>query len=128
MLLCYQQLMYLYVNFVDSNRLVAYRVHYFIQKYFLSVILICYTLIYLINFSEFLHVRISRFLSRRSSIGTFIRPHSSEGSQQKAAKAPPPKLDYRSMVSIDDMPELFVSFDSKLYYAQKFCSFFTFIC
>lgn len=46
-----------------------------------------------------------------------MRPHSSESSNQsstgKPAKAPQPKLDYRSMVSIDDMPELFVSFDSK---------------
>lgn len=53
---------------------------------------------------------------RRSSIGTFMRPHSSEGNHaanSKPQKAPPPKLDYRSMVSIDDMPELFVSFDSK---------------
>ena len=51
---------------------------------------------------------------RRSSIGTFIRPNaSSDGAQTKPVKAPPPKLDYRSMVSIDDMPELFVSFDSK---------------
>lgn len=53
---------------------------------------------------------------RRSSIGTFMRPHSSEGNHHaatKPVKAPPPKLDYRSMVSIDDMPELFVSFDSK---------------
>lgn len=52
-------------------------------------------------------------ICRRSSIGTFIRPHSSEGSNSKPAKPVPPKLDYRSMVSIDDMPELFVSFDSK---------------
>lgn len=44
-----------------------------------------------------------------------MRPHSSEGNHaaSKPVKAPPPKLDYRSMVSIDDMPELFVSFDSK---------------
>lgn len=52
---------------------------------------------------------------RRSSIGTFIRPHSSEGNHptNKQVKPAPPKLDYRSMVSIEDMPELFVSFDSK---------------
>lgn len=31
------------------------------------------------------------------------------------SKAPAPKLDYRSMVSVEDMPELFVSFDSKYY-------------
>ncbi|XP_040155891.1 nuclear receptor coactivator 7 isoform X5 [Anopheles arabiensis] len=48
----------------------------------------------------------------RSSIGTFIRQHPSEGSANKQKPAPP-KLDYRSMVSIDDMPTLFVSFDMK---------------
>ncbi|XP_035772806.1 uncharacterized protein LOC118456292 isoform X5 [Anopheles albimanus] len=48
----------------------------------------------------------------RSSIGTFIRQHPSESSAAKQ-KQPPPKLDYRSMVSIDDMPTLFVSFDMK---------------
>lgn len=57
---------------------------------------------------------------RRSSIGTFIRPNSSDGMQTKPTKAPPPKLDYRSMVSIDDMPELFVSFDSKYHFVYKY--------
>lgn len=61
-------------------------------------------------------------LDRRSSIGTFIRPHSSDvnssgalssASAGKPVKAPAPRLDYRSMVSIDDMPELFASFDSE---------------
>lgn len=55
---------------------------------------------------------------RRSSIGTFIRPHSSEGTASstklKEPKQLPPKLDYRSMVSMDDKPELFISVDSKL--------------
>jgi len=55
-------------------------------------------------------------LPRRSSIGTFIRPHSSEGTSSstklKEAKQAP-KLDYRSMVSMDDKPELFISVDSK---------------
>lgn len=38
----------------------------------------------------------------------------SEDRSLKQNKNPPqPKLDYRSMVSIDDMPALFVSFDSK---------------
>lgn len=55
------------------------------------------------------------FIFRRSSIGTFIRPNSSDGSQTKTTKVAPPKLDYRSMVSIDDMPELFVSFDSEYF-------------
>lgn len=50
--------------------------------------------------------------NRRSSIGTFIRPNSSDGTQPKPVKAQP-KLDYRSMISMDDMPDLFVSVDSK---------------
>lgn len=33
--------------------------------------------------------------------------------QHTKQKQAPPKLDYRSMVSIDDMPTLFVSFDSE---------------
>lgn len=64
-------------------------------------------------------------LFRRSSIGTFIRSHpSSESSasshSSKPKKEAPPKLDYRSMVSIDDMPALFVSFDSKLSWLRAF--------
>ncbi|XP_055640946.1 uncharacterized protein LOC129778219 isoform X4 [Toxorhynchites rutilus septentrionalis] len=54
----------------------------------------------------------------RSSIGTFIRPQPTAeggggGPTAKHHKQPPPKLDYRSMVSIDDMPTLFVSFDMR---------------
>ncbi|XP_055602453.1 uncharacterized protein LOC129751152 isoform X5 [Uranotaenia lowii] len=57
----------------------------------------------------------------RSSIGTFIRPHPSSGEGAPGStgggvgkqKQAPPKLDYRSMVSIDDMPTLFVSFDMR---------------
>lgn len=65
------------------------------------------------------------FTFRRSSIGTFIRSHpSSESSassqSNKPKKEAPPKLDYRSMVSIDDMPALFVSFDSKFSSTFKF--------
>lgn len=63
---------------------------------------------------------IYKFTFRRSSVGTFIRQQpltssgsssvdSSRGSKTSAA----PRLDYRSMVSVEDMPELFVSFDSK---------------
>ncbi|XP_033337195.1 TLD domain-containing protein mustard isoform X5 [Megalopta genalis] len=58
-------------------------------------------------------------LMGRSSVGTFIRQQpltssgsssvdSSRGSKTSTAA---PRLDYRSMVSVDDMPELFVSFD-----------------
>lgn len=61
------------------------------------------------------------FPFRRSSVGTFIRqqPLTSSGSSSvdssrgSKTSATAPRLDYRSMVSVDDMPELFVSFDSK---------------
>ncbi|XP_045471483.1 nuclear receptor coactivator 7 isoform X3 [Harmonia axyridis] len=49
----------------------------------------------------------SKVFSRRSSVGTFMR----QPTESSKSKVPPPKLDYRSMVSVDDMPELFVSFD-----------------
>uniref|UniRef100_A0A2M3YXD7 Oxidation resistance protein 1 n=1 Tax=Anopheles braziliensis TaxID=58242 RepID=A0A2M3YXD7_9DIPT len=62
----------------------------------------------------------SKVFSRRSSIGTFIRQHPSEGSATKQ-KQPPPKLDYRSMVSIDDMPTLFVSFDKLIPRPARAC-------
>lgn len=46
-----------------------------------------------------------------------MRTSQSSQSEDRAVKQnknpPQPKLDYRSMVSIDDMPALFVSFDSK---------------
>ncbi|XP_032289398.1 nuclear receptor coactivator 7 isoform X6 [Drosophila virilis] len=68
----------------------------------------------------------SKVFSRRSSIGTFIRPHSSEGTASstklKEAKQPPPKLDYRSMVSMDDKPELFISVDKLIPRPARACS------
>ncbi|CAB3237511.1 unnamed protein product [Arctia plantaginis] len=52
----------------------------------------------------------SKVFNRRSSLGGFGRSHtkstSSSGSQPQQ-----PRLDYRSMVSVDDMPDLFASFD-----------------
>ncbi|KAJ8916218.1 hypothetical protein NQ315_016357 [Exocentrus adspersus] len=54
----------------------------------------------------------------RSSVGTFIR-QPTEGSSK--SKAPPPKLDYRSMVSVEDMPELFVSFDKLIPRPARSC-------
>ncbi|XP_050433175.1 nuclear receptor coactivator 7 isoform X3 [Adelges cooleyi] len=51
----------------------------------------------------------------RSSVTTFIRQQqhgsNSRSDSQNSTKTVPPRLDYRSMVSVDDMPELFVSFD-----------------
>ncbi|XP_047514622.1 nuclear receptor coactivator 7 isoform X3 [Pieris napi] len=47
----------------------------------------------------------SKVFNRRSSLGGFGRSHT------KANILPQPKLDYRSMVSVDDMPDLFASFD-----------------
>ncbi|XP_062126814.1 nuclear receptor coactivator 7 isoform X22 [Drosophila sulfurigaster albostrigata] len=68
----------------------------------------------------------SKVFSRRSSIGTFIRPHSSEGTASstklKESKPQPPKLDYRSMVSMDDKPELFISVDKLIPRPARACS------
>ncbi|XP_076760170.1 TLD domain-containing protein mustard isoform X3 [Xylocopa sonorina] len=58
-------------------------------------------------------------LMGRSSVGTFIRqqPLTSSGSSSvdssrgSKTSSTAPRLDYRSMVSVEDMPELFVSFD-----------------
>lgn len=60
--------------------------------------------------------------SRRSSVGTFIRQPTSGSDSSRSSKPPAPKLDYRSMVSVDDMPELFVSFDSKYISDIGYCS------
>ncbi|XP_075146980.1 TLD domain-containing protein mustard isoform X8 [Haematobia irritans] len=66
----------------------------------------------------------SKVFSRRSSIGTFIRPLSSEGTSSttklKDVK-PQPKLDYRSMVSVDDKPGLFVSVDKLIPRPARAC-------
>ncbi|KAL9896690.1 TLD domain-containing protein mustard isoform 22-T22 [Glossina fuscipes fuscipes] len=66
----------------------------------------------------------SKVFSRRSSIGTFMRPTSSEGSSSaiktKEVKVQP-KLDYRSMVSVDDKPELFVSVDKLIPRPARAC-------
>nr|CAH7760996.1 unnamed protein product [Callosobruchus chinensis] len=51
----------------------------------------------------------SKVFSRRSSVGTFMRQPTEP--EKSKSKPPVPKLDYRSMVSVEDMPELFVSFD-----------------
>nr|XP_018899286.1 PREDICTED: oxidation resistance protein 1 isoform X6 [Bemisia tabaci] len=54
----------------------------------------------------------SKVFSRRSSVSTFIRSqHHNSRSDSKDSVKSLPKLDYRSMVSVDDMPELFVSVD-----------------
>ncbi|XP_053694150.1 uncharacterized protein LOC128742004 isoform X2 [Sabethes cyaneus] len=64
----------------------------------------------------------SKVFSRRSSIGTFIRPQpTADGAPVTKQKQPPPKLDYRSMVSIDDMPTLFVSFDKLIPRPARAC-------
>ncbi|CAH2268779.1 jg23796 [Pararge aegeria aegeria] len=47
----------------------------------------------------------SKVFNRRSSLGGFGRSH------PKATGPTQPRLDYRSMVSVDDMPDLFASFD-----------------
>ncbi|XP_058978669.1 oxidation resistance protein 1 isoform X6 [Musca domestica] len=60
----------------------------------------------------------------RSSIGTFIRPLSSEGTSSTTKlkdTKPQPKLDYRSMVSVDDKPGLFVSVDKLIPRPARAC-------
>ncbi|XP_014298007.1 nuclear receptor coactivator 7 isoform X3 [Microplitis demolitor] len=71
----------------------------------------------------------SKVFSRRSSVGTFIRqqPLTSSGSSSvdstrgNKTSTAPPRLDYRSMVSVDDMPELFVSFDKLIPRPARSC-------
>lgn len=77
---------------------------------------------------------IYKFLFRRSSVGTFIRqqPLTSSGSSSvdssrgSKTSTTAPRLDYRSMVSVEDMPELFVSFDSKYHCVSATYSMFTY--
>ncbi|XP_034940004.1 oxidation resistance protein 1 isoform X14 [Chelonus insularis] len=70
----------------------------------------------------------SKVFSRRSSIGTFIRQQplissgsSSVDSGRGSKTSTAPRLDYRSMVSVDDMPELFVSFDKLIPRPARSC-------
>ncbi|XP_052753617.1 nuclear receptor coactivator 7 isoform X13 [Galleria mellonella] len=48
----------------------------------------------------------SKVFNRRSSLGGFGRSHA-----KSTPSSTQPRLDYRSMVSVDDMPDLFASFD-----------------
>ncbi|CAL1684367.1 unnamed protein product [Lasius platythorax] len=65
----------------------------------------------------------------RSSVGTFIRqqPLTSSGSSSvdssrgSKTSTMAPRLDYRSMVSVEDMPELFVSFDKLIPRPARSC-------
>ncbi|ENN76261.1 hypothetical protein YQE_07226, partial [Dendroctonus ponderosae] len=54
----------------------------------------------------------------RSSVGTFIRQPTESSSKKKD---PPPKLDYRSMVSVDDKPDLFASIDKLIPRPARSC-------
>ncbi|KAL6448828.1 hypothetical protein ACFW04_000528 [Cataglyphis niger] len=71
----------------------------------------------------------SKVFSRRSSVGTFIRqqPLTSSGSSSvdssrgSKTSTMAPRLDYRSMVSVEDMPELFVSFDKLIPRPARSC-------
>ncbi|XP_023288510.1 oxidation resistance protein 1 isoform X2 [Orussus abietinus] len=70
----------------------------------------------------------SKVFSRRSSVGTFIRqqPLTSSGSSsvdssRGSKTSTAPKLDYRSMVSADDMPDLFASIDKLIPRPARSC-------
>uniref|UniRef100_A0AAR5PJY8 Oxidation resistance protein 1 n=1 Tax=Dendroctonus ponderosae TaxID=77166 RepID=A0AAR5PJY8_DENPD len=60
----------------------------------------------------------AKVFSRRSSVGTFIRQPTESSSKKKD---PPPKLDYRSMVSVDDKPDLFASIDKLIPRPARSC-------
>lgn len=66
-------------------------------------------------YSHCLHVVVifSCFNTRRSSVGTFIGRQQTETKEPKERKPPAPKLDIRSMVDVDEMPDLFRSIDRK---------------
>ncbi|KAK6644701.1 hypothetical protein RUM43_000969 [Polyplax serrata] len=58
----------------------------------------------------------------RSSVGAFIRSSTSnEEGKGSLSRSATPKLDYRSMVSVEDMPELFVSFDKLILRPARSC-------
>ncbi|EEB17797.1 nucleolar protein c7c, putative [Pediculus humanus corporis] len=64
----------------------------------------------------------SKVFSRRSSVGAFIRSSNShEDGKGNSSRSATPKLDYRSMVSVEDMPELFVSFDKLILRPARPC-------
>lgn len=52
----------------------------------------------------------SKVFNRRSSLGGFGRSHT-KSTSSSGSSSQQPRLDYRSMVSVDDMPDLFASFD-----------------
>ncbi|XP_076270958.1 TLD domain-containing protein mustard isoform X3 [Rhynchophorus ferrugineus] len=54
----------------------------------------------------------------RSSVGNFIRQPTESGSKKKE---PPPRLDYKSMVSVEDKPGLFVSVDKLIPRPARSC-------
>ncbi|XP_076270973.1 TLD domain-containing protein mustard isoform X15 [Rhynchophorus ferrugineus] len=60
----------------------------------------------------------SKVFSRRSSVGNFIRQPTESGSKKKE---PPPRLDYKSMVSVEDKPGLFVSVDKLIPRPARSC-------
>lgn len=55
---------------------------------------------------------------RRSSVSSFIKQQ--HHNRSDSTKSAGPRLDYRSMVSVEDMPELFVSFDSKFSHSASY--------
>ncbi|XP_065214765.1 nuclear receptor coactivator 7 isoform X8 [Planococcus citri] len=61
----------------------------------------------------------SKVFSRRSSVSSFIRQQ--HHNRSDSTKSAGPRLDYRSMVSVEDMPELFVSFDKLIPRPARSC-------
>ncbi|XP_034232568.1 nuclear receptor coactivator 7 isoform X15 [Thrips palmi] len=63
----------------------------------------------------------SKVFSRRSSVGTFIGRQQTETKEPKERKPPAPKLDIRSMVDVDEMPDLFRSIDQLIPQPARSC-------
>ncbi|XP_015113719.1 oxidation resistance protein 1 isoform X5 [Diachasma alloeum] len=71
----------------------------------------------------------SKVFSRRSSVGTFIRQQpltsssssSVDSTRGNRVTTQAPRVDYRSVVSVDDKPELFVSFDKLIPRPARSC-------
>ncbi|KAK3913640.1 Oxidation resistance protein 1 [Frankliniella fusca] len=57
----------------------------------------------------------------RSSVGTFIGRQQTETKEPKERRPPGPKLDIRSMVDVDEMPDLFRSIDQLIPQPARSC-------
>lgn len=111
------QVSYFYLVYVVAARLLNIRHH----KYLRFWVTIFFFFPFQFDFCRRLSTENSRGLVpnlfRTSSGGK--EPASQQPHQQSHQASAGPKLGYRSMVSVDDVPELFASFDSKTTFFLK---------